>query len=140
MPKRPNRSVHRLNLARLHWESTTMTVARILLGAVLLWFGVSEIRSPALWTGYVPLVSPTSGLAVDLVAAHGVILFLMAVALIFGIAPRISAMLAALLLLEIFVSLIASHGLNDIAMRDLGVLGLALAVAGSHSQRWVLTR
>src|ERR1700726_2199330 len=47
------------------------TVARVLLGLVLAWFGYHELVQPSLWTGYVPVVSSTSSIAVVLVLAHG---------------------------------------------------------------------
>jgi len=47
------------------------TAARMLLGLVLGWFGYHELVQPALWTGYVPLLSAASSVAVILVLAHG---------------------------------------------------------------------
>ncbi len=116
------------------------TVARVLLGAVLAWFGYHELVTPALWTGYVPVVSATSSVAVVLVLVHGWLLLMMAVAMIAGIAPRAVAAAAAILLLEIVISLIVTGGLSDLTLRDVGVLGLAIALTGRHPHRMVLTR
>lgn len=113
------------------------TVARILLGLVLLWFGYHELVLPGEWTGYVPVVSESSSLAVILVLAHGWVLLVLAAALVAGIAARIAAAIASLLLLEIVISL-AVTGLSDTALRDLGVLGLALCLTGCKNQRLVL--
>src|SRR5712691_12098316 len=63
-------------------------ISRILLGLVLAWFGYHELVQPALWTGYVPVLSATSDLAVILVLAHGWVLLLLAAALVAAIAPR----------------------------------------------------
>lgn len=115
------------------------TIARVFLGFVCLWFGVNELVQPHLWTGYVPLISTTTTFATVLVLMHGGSLFVLGVALLFGIAPRIAALLVGLLLAEIIVDLTVGHGVNDIAVRDLGVLGLALAVFGSARQRLILT-
>ncbi|HUY61309.1 MAG TPA: hypothetical protein VMW49_05485 [Candidatus Dormibacteraeota bacterium] len=120
-------------------EAWAPLAARWLLAAVLLWFGFQELWSPRMWTGYVPVLSPTSGLAVGLVLAHGAVLSLLAVALLAGIAPRTAAAAGAVMLLEVVLTLTVGHGLNDIAMRDLGVLGLAVAVAGTPQRRLVLT-
>lgn len=70
-------------------------------------------------------------------AAHGWVLLVLAAALIAGIAPRVAAALASVLLLEIVISL-AVTGLSDTVLRDLGVLGLALCLTGSKNQRLVL--
>ena len=113
------------------------TVARILLGLVLLWFGYHELILPGEWTGYVPVVSESSSLAIILVLAHGWVLLVLAAALLAGIAPRAAAAIASVLLLEIVISLAVS-GLSDTTLRDLGVLGLALCLTGCRNQRLVL--
>lgn len=115
------------------------TAGRVLLGLVLAWFGYHELMQPALWTGYVPGVHAASGTAIALVLAHGWVLLLLAVALIAGIAPRVAAGLAALLLAQIVIWLWASAGLSDLTLRDVGVLGLALCIAGRTEQRLALT-
>lgn len=119
--------------------SWTPFAGRILLGLVLTWFGYHELVRPALWTGYVPVLSPTSSLATVAVLAHGWLLLVLAVALVAGIAPRVAAGIAALLLLEIVISLTISGGLSDLTLRDVGVLGLAVILTGVSQERLVLT-
>jgi uncharacterized membrane protein YphA (DoxX/SURF4 family) len=113
------------------------TAGRILLGLVLAWFGYHELLLPGEWTGYVPFVNETSNLAIIAVLAHGWVLLVLAVALVAGIAPRVSAAIASVLLLEIVISLSVS-GLSDTSMRDVGVLGLAICLTGCRTQRLVL--
>ncbi len=113
------------------------TAGRILLGVVFFWFGYHELVQPGHWTQYVPVVSESSSLAVVLVLAHGWVLFVTAAALVAGIAPRIAAAIASALLLEIVISL-AVTGVSDTALRDLGVLGLAVCLTGCQNQRLVL--
>jgi len=113
------------------------TAGRILLGLVLAWFGYHELLLPGEWTQYVPVLNEASNLAVIAVLAHGWVLLVLAAALVAGIGPRVSAAIASLLLLEIVISLAAS-GLSDTALRDAGVLGLAVALTGSRRQRLVL--
>jgi uncharacterized membrane protein YphA (DoxX/SURF4 family) len=113
------------------------TAARILLGLVLLWFGYHELVLPGEWTGYVPFVSASSPAAIVLVLAHGWVLLVLAAALLAGIAPRAAAALAAVLLLEIVISL-AVAGVSDTTLRDAGVLGLAVCLAGCKDQRLIL--
>jgi len=114
------------------------TVARLSLGLVLLWFGLHELIQPSLWTGYVPAISQTSGLALGMVLVHGWLLAMLGAALLLGIAPRVASAVSALLLLEIVLSLSFTGGVSDIVARDLGVFGLAVAVFASERQRLVL--
>ena len=113
------------------------TAGRILLGAVFFWFGYHELVQPGRWTQFVPVVSESSSLAVVLVLIHGWLLFVIAAALVAGIAPRAAAAVASVLLLEIVIAL-AATGLSDTALRDLGVLGLAVCLTGCKNQRLVL--
>ena len=113
------------------------TAGRILLGVVFFWFGYHELVQPGGWTQYVPVVSESSSLAVVLVLVHGWVLFVTAAALVAGIAPRAAAAVASVLLLEIVISL-AATGLSDTALRDVGVLGLAVCLTGCKNQRLVL--
>jgi uncharacterized membrane protein YphA (DoxX/SURF4 family) len=113
------------------------TLGRVLLGLVLLWFGYHELLLPGEWTGYVPVISEASSLAVILVLVHGWVLLVLSAALLAGIAPRAAAGLASLLMLEIVISL-AATGLSDTALRDVGVLGLAVCLTGCQNQRLVL--
>ncbi len=113
------------------------TAGRILLGVVFFWFGYHELIQPGHWTQYVPVVSESSSLAVVLVLAHGWVLFVTAAALVAGIAPRAAAAIASVLLLEIVISLVVT-GVSDTALRDLGVLGLAVCLTGCKNQRLVL--
>jgi uncharacterized membrane protein YphA (DoxX/SURF4 family) len=115
------------------------TAARLLLGLVLAWFGYHELMQPALWTGYVPIVSATSTAATVLVLAHGWVLFVLAVALITGIWVRAAAGISALLLAQIVIWLTVQAGLSDLTLRDVGVLGLALCLTGTTRQRFILT-
>jgi uncharacterized membrane protein YphA (DoxX/SURF4 family) len=107
---------------------------------VLAWFGYHELVQPALWTGYVPIVSATSSPAVVLVLAHGWLLLVLAVAITAGIAPRAAAAVAAILLLEIVISLTVTGGLSDLTLRDVGVLGLAVCLTAGTRQRLLLSR
>lgn len=115
------------------------TVARVMLGLVLAWFGYHELVAPRLWTGYVPGVSTSSTLAVTLVLVHGWVLLMLAVAIIAGVALRLAAAIAALALLQIIITLTVTGGLTDLTLRDVGVFGLAVCLTGNATQRGVLT-
>lgn len=136
MPPAGDSAVARAQRAAAQWAPT---VARVLLGLVLAWFGYHELVAPQLWTGYVPGVSATSQLAVALVLVHGWVLLTLAVAIIAGIALRLAAAVAALALLQIVITLTITGGLTDLTLRDVGVLGLAVCLTGDATQRAVLT-
>jgi len=116
------------------------TAARVSLGLVLLWFGMHELIQPSQWTGYVPVISQTSHLALALVLMHGWLLSVLGVALMLGVAAQLAAAVSALMLLEIVVALSFTGGVSDIVARDLGVFGLAVAVFSSDGQKLVLRR
>ena len=129
------RAAERASVIAAEW---TPTVSRVLLGFVLAWFGYHELVRPGEWTGYVPVFSPGSSLAIVLVLAHGWVLLVLAAALAAGIAPRTAAAIAAVMLLEIVISLAATGGLSDLTLRDVGVLGLAVGLTGCTRHRLVL--
>ncbi len=105
---------------------------------VFAWFGYHELLLlPGEWTQYVLVISESSSLAVILVLAHGWLLLVLAAALVAGIAPRAAAAIASVLMLEIVIALVAT-GLSDTALRDVGVLGLAVCLTGIKHQRLVL--
>jgi uncharacterized membrane protein YphA (DoxX/SURF4 family) len=112
-------------------------LGRAMLGLVFLWFGFHELEHPGDWTQYVPVISESSNLAIVLVLMHGWVLFVLGFALIAGIEPRWSAALASVIMLEIVISLIVT-GLSDTALRDVGVLGLAVCLTGVRHQRLAL--
>jgi hypothetical protein len=114
------------------------TMARVLLGLTLAWFGYHELMTPQLWTGYVPGVSANSDLAIGLVLAHGWLLLILAVAITAGIGLRLAAAVAALLLVQIVLELAITGGLTDLTLRDVGVLGLAVCLIGNTRQRALL--
>ncbi len=113
------------------------TGGRILLGVVFAWFGYHELVQPDGWTQYVPFVSESSSLAVFLVLVHGWVLLVTGAALVAGIAPRAAAAVASVLMLEIVIA-VATTGQSPTALRDLGVLGLAVCLTGVRHQRLVL--
>lgn len=129
----PARQAHRV---AAEWAPT---MARVLLGLVLAWFGYHELVAPALWTGYVPGVAAASQVAVVLVLVHGWVLLVLAVAIVAGLALRLVAAIAALLVLQIVITLSVTGGLTDLTLRDVGVLGLAICLTGTSRQHAVLS-
>jgi uncharacterized membrane protein YphA (DoxX/SURF4 family) len=134
----PRRQGHASRAYRLAAEWAP-TMARVLLGLVLAWFGYHELVAPGLWTGYVPGVAAASQVAVVLVLVHGWVLLVLAVAIVAGVAMRLAAAIAALLVLQIVITLTVTGGLTDLTLRDVGVFGLAICLTGSSRQRAVLS-
>lgn len=103
---------------------------RLSLGFVFGWFGIAEILNPRYWSGYV------SPIALDLlpipilpfVQGHGVILTFLAICLILRFKLRYTGFLAMLVLLSIIGGLISMNGFDEIAVRDIGLLGLTLSI------------
>lgn len=108
-------------------------VLRIGLGIVLLWFGINEVIDPAKWSAYIPEWMPLPFSTTTFAFINGLVEIAFALLLLAGAYTRIIAVLVALHLLGIVVSV----GYNEIGIRDFGLLmsavALALAGAGAYS-------
>ncbi len=106
------------------------TILAVILGFVAVWFGIQEILHPASWTAFVPKFATTIAPAISLVIIHGVVLCLAGLAMGFNFYRRIAATIFALMLAHIiFILVSGSHGLDEISVRDIGLLGGALSLA-----------
>ncbi len=94
------------------------------LGLVFFIFGLWQIINPGYWIAYLPLFLKNFD-PILLFRLNGIFNFIVGLALIFSFYPLIFSFLAAFhLILVIF-----SFGIfNDIAIRDFGLLILALAI------------
>ena len=104
---------------------------RLGLGFVMCWFAVQELRTPSDWTVFVPsFVTDASPVAVDqLILLHGLLLLLAATSVVLGVFYLPGCLLASGLVLEILFGLWWDDGINDLVVRDLGLLALAVALA-----------
>lgn len=105
-------------------------IMRLSLAFVFGWFGISEIINPAYFSGYVPPFAANlpffnSNLFIQI---HGVVLALLSLCLVFKFHLRLTGILNILVLLQIIISLLLISGFNEIVIRDIGLLGLALSV------------
>lgn len=105
-------------MTRTH--SFGITLLRLALAFVFLWFGFSQISDAAMWTSFVPDWATTIASAGTLVLLNGLIEIVAGAALAFGILSR---WVGLLLGIHLFV-IAASLGLTAIGVRD---IGLALA-------------
>lgn len=97
---------------------------RASLGIVFIWIGVDILRTPNSWTGFLPSTLPfglDSALALKLNGAFDLGLGLV---LLWGHWPKLAALLAGLHLAGIIVV----HGIDAVIIRDVGLLGIALAL------------
>jgi len=108
-------------------------IIRIGLALVLLWFGIDEIRNPEKWFSYFPQ-SFIPLLPFDLnlfFILNGIFEVVVGILLLIGFKTRIVAFIAALHLLSITLSV----GYNDIAIRDFGLMLMAVSLVFSGAGR-----
>ena len=104
-------------------------VASYGLGFVAAWFGASELLAPQEWVTFAPPFLGQGSLAISLVVLHGIVLAVCALLLFTNQYRRIAGAVMALLFVEIIFNLITQTGLSDIAVRDIGLLGLSISIA-----------
>ncbi len=102
-------------------------VLSLSLAFVVFWFGYQEVVNPEAWVKLVPAFLASMG--EKLVFMHGALLILCGFGLIFNFHRRLAAFIVALMLLDIIVILFSLGGLNDVVVRDVSLLGMALALA-----------
>lgn len=99
---------------------------RIGLGVIFSWFGFTKFTDQQSWLSFIPpwlqSILPIS--VNNFLYIQGFIEALIGVLLILGILVRISAFIAALILLVIIFTL----GFNDLALRDFGLLTIAISL------------
>jgi len=105
-------------MTRTH--SFGITLLRLTLAFVFLWFGFSQISDAAMWTSFVPDWAAGIASAGTLVLLNGLVEIIAGAALAFGILSRWVGLLLGIHLFIIAVSM----GLTAIGVRD---IGLALA-------------
>mgnify|MGYP001610523478 CR=1 FL=1 len=104
---------------------------RIFLAFVFVWFGISELSNPTHFSGFVP--SSISNLGLDenlLIQIHGAFLVLLSFCLIFKFYLRYTGLLAVFIMLQIIFGLLLINNfeLDDIIVRDIAILGLAIGI------------
>ena len=106
-------------------------IMRIFLAFVFLWFGVSEIVDPTNWVSYMPAFISDLGMDGNfLVQIHGILLVIVSFCLIFKLFLRYTGLLAVLVMFQIIFGLLlfSKFEINEIVVRDIGILGLAIGV------------
>ena len=109
------------------FKEAPILLIRLGLGFVFFWFGIDKFIHPALWIGWIPqyvlsLIPIFPGIFIFLL---GVIETILGALLLLGVIVRLVALISAIHLLAIIFSL----GFNDIVVRDIGLLAMALSLA-----------
>lgn len=117
-------------------SSYAPVILRIGVCLVYLWFGISQLTNPAMWTSYIPdyaiRLAPLS--AEQLVLANGIAEVILAALILLGYRVRIFAALLALHALHILVTV----GYSAIGVRDFGIFVAVLSVFLYGPDRWSL--
>ncbi len=100
---------------------------RLGLGGVFVWFGIDKFFHPNVWSAYMPgWFSSILPMGIfTFIYLLGVFEIIAGSLVLFGLYTRISAVICAVFLFGIICSL----GLNDVMIRDAGLLFLALGIA-----------
>jgi uncharacterized membrane protein YphA (DoxX/SURF4 family) len=103
------------------------------LALVFLWFGFSQLTNPADWTSFVPVsIARLSPLPVTvIVLLNGLLEVVCGILLLFNVAVRWAALLMALHLAGITISL----GYNSVAVRDFGLMMATFSLALLHQDK-----
>ena len=98
------------------------------LGFVVAWFGLNEVLMPQEWVTFAPAFLGNGTLALTLVVLHGIVLVSSALLLFFNLYRRVAAAVLVLIFVEVIIGLVTQTGLSDIAVRDIGLCGMAVAL------------
>ena len=95
------------------------SVVRIGIALVFLWFGISQVTDPSVWTALIPDYVKALPLSdMQLVLGNGIFEIIFGTLLLIGLWTRISALLLSIHLLHILTVV----GYNAIGVRDFGLL------------------
>jgi uncharacterized membrane protein YphA (DoxX/SURF4 family) len=105
------------------------------LGVVLAWFAVQQLYNPGDWAHFVPAFLADAGLPeTALIRLHGLLLLTSGLGLLAGTLVRPAAGLASFILVQIIFALAVEGGEVNLIARDVGLLGLALALVFDPTQ------
>lgn len=112
-------------------------VLRVGLGLTFMWIGIDILRHPEMWLGYVPTNLPLGMTREFGLRLNGVFDVGLGLLMVIRMFPKIVAGLAAIHLAGVLVS----YGVDAVTIRDVGLLGSALALffwPGGYKRRWRL--
>lgn len=115
-------------------------LTRIGISLVFIIFGIWEIMNPPYWAAFLPPFLGSFASPFLLVTIHGAVMLILGIAILTGFYLRISAILAALMMLLIIVALFMLTGYDDLIARDSGLLFLALSIVFDETRYLTLTK
>lgn len=109
-----------------HGQQAGMLVVRLAIGGLFLWFGIDKLLHPEHWFGWIPpWFAARLPVSVGLfLFANGIFEISIAIALLAGRFTRLAAAAAGVFMTGIVLTL----GANEVTIRDVGLIGGALAV------------
>ena len=110
-----------MSYGKYNWSHLCLSIG---LGIVFLWIGIDIIRNPDSWIGYIPTNLPIHLPTTSLLKANGVFDIALGLLLILRMWPKLIAFLAVAHL----VAIIVTQGVDAVLIRDVGLLGTALAL------------
>ncbi len=126
----------------LKWDTGGVrhVLMRAGLAFVMTWFGIQELRNPSEWAVFVPsVIADHSPVALnDLILLHGFLLLLAAGSVGLGLLYLPGCLLAMGLLTDILFGLWLDNGINDLVIRDVGLLAMAGGLALDPVRFWHL--
>ena len=109
-------------------------IMRLALSFVFLWFGISQLINTDYFMGYLPGFLLNTANPTLFVIFNGAAETILGILLAIGLFTRLVALLLALHLISIIISL----GYNDIAIRDTGLMLVTVAQFIGGADRWCL--
>ena len=108
-----------------NWKSYGAPLARIGVALVFLIFGIDQLIRPEAWFSYIPSGVLNYGISESsFILFNGIFDTIIGLLLLIGFFTRTASILAVLHLVGIIISM----GYSDIAVRDFGLLVVALSV------------
>ncbi|MEK6917256.1 MAG: DoxX family membrane protein [Nanoarchaeota archaeon] len=109
-------------------------LVRISISLIFLWFGINQLINPENFMGYLPNFILISEYARTAIIANGIFDLIFGSLLLAGLFTKIVALILALHLFTITLSL----GYNDIAIRDFGLTLVTISIYLGGEDKWSL--
>jgi len=110
-------------------------IVRIGLSLVVLWFGINQLIRPDYFIGYLPTFLFESSYATIFIILNGLFEIILGAFLIAGLFTRIAAIILAIHLFFIAISL----GYNENAIRDLGLTLALFSIFLAGEDQWCIS-
>jgi len=103
-------------------------ILRLALAWVFISIGIWEIIQPSYWSFYIPGFLSSIASPITITMLHGAALLILGLAILAGAYLSVVSALCALMMVAIIGNLILSFGFNDIVIRDVAILLIAVSI------------